>query len=153
MVQALGLNHGGLYAHFKSRDGLVEATLRHVVQHLDSSTGTPDDEAPLQRFIDSYLSSSHRVNPDTGCPRLTISAELGKRGELIVVTDEVECNRVVLREAGLGVEDAAEQSVLLLSAMVDVLLLSRSVKDAALSDHLLKTTKRQLTEQEQHTGA
>ncbi|WP_256674381.1 hypothetical protein [Pseudomonas tumuqii] len=53
----------------------------------------------------------------------------------------------------MGIEAAAEQSVLLLSAMVDALLPSRSVKVAELSDHLLKTTKRLLTEQAQHTGA
>lgn len=57
------------------------------------------------------------------------------------------------RLPGVGIEAAAEQSVLLLSAMVDALLPSRSVKVAELSDHLLKTTKRLLTEQAQHTGA
>ena len=52
-------------------------------------------------------------------------------------------------EENLAGEDAAEQSVLLLSAMVGALLLSRSVKDPELSDRLLKTTRRLLIEQAQ----
>lgn len=121
----------------------METALHHVAQHLESRTETPDDEAPLQPFI----------TLPTLAPAADHLAELGKRGEPSVVTDEMVCNRLALKEAGLGIEAAAEQSVLLLSAMVDALLPSRSVKVAELSDHLLKTTKRLLTEQAQHTGA
>ena len=52
-------------------------------------------------------------------------------------------------EDNLGGDDAAEQSVLLLSSLVGALLLSRSVKDPELSDRLLKTTCRLLIEQAQ----
>lgn len=46
-------------------------------------------------------------------------------------------NRLALIEAGLQGEDAAQQSMLILSAPVGALMLSRSVCDCELSDRLL----------------
>ena len=151
LMKALGLTHGGFYAHFKSKDDLVETALRHAVEELAGSTEAPakNAEKPLPRFIASYLSSAHRANPGAGCPLPTMSAELGQRGEASEITDELIRNRLAMIEENLGTEDAGEQSVLLLSAMVGALLLSRSVKDPELSDRLLKTTRRLLIEQAQ----
>ena len=97
--------------------------------------------------ISGYLSSAHRANPGDGCPLPTMSAELGQRGAPSPVTDELIRDRLQAIEAGLSVEHADEQSVLILSAMVGALLLSRSVSDPELSDRLLKTTRRLLIEQ------
>lgn len=147
-MKALGLTHGGFYAHFKSKDELVEKALQHAVQVLEENSPQMfAGEAPLQGFISGYLSSVHRANPGTGCPLPTISAELGQRGEASETTDELVRTRLAMIEQNLPGEDAAEQSVLMLSAMVGALLLSRSVKDPQLSDRLLKTTRAQLLEQ------
>ena len=151
LMKALGLTHGGFYAHFKSKDDLVENALRHAVEELSRSTEAlaRDAEAPLPRFIASYLSSAHRANPGSGCPLPTMSAELGQRGEASETTDALVRDRLDLIENNLDGDDAAERSVLLLSTMVGALLLSRSVKDPELSDRLLKTTRRLLIEQVQ----
>ena len=34
LMKALGLTHGGFYAHFKSKDDLVEKALRHAFDNL-----------------------------------------------------------------------------------------------------------------------
>lgn len=151
LMKALGLTHGGFYAHFKSKDDLVETALRHAAEELTATSEAlaKDAEEPLTRFIASYLSSAHRANPGAGCPLPTMSAELGQRGEASEITDALIRDRLALIEENLPGDDAAEQSVLLLSAMVGALLLSRSVKDPELSDRLLKTTRRRLIEQVQ----
>lgn len=151
LMKALGLTHGGFYAHFKSKDDLVETALQHAVQELASSTEAlkKDSEAPLPSFIANYLSSAHRANPGAGCPLPTMSAELGQRGEPSATTDAMVRNRLALIENNLPGDDAKDESVLVLSAMVGALLLSRSVKDPELSDRLLKTTRRLLIEQAQ----
>ncbi|ATH80933.1 TetR family transcriptional regulator [Ectopseudomonas mendocina] len=151
LMKALGLTHGGFYAHFKSKDDLVETALRHAAEELTATSEAlaKDAEEPLTRFIASYLSSAHRANPGAGCPLPTMSAELGQRGEASEITDALIRDRLALIEESLPGDDAAEQSVLLLSAMVGALLLSRSVKDPELSDRLLKTTRRRLIEQAQ----
>lgn len=148
LMKALGLTHGGFYAHFKSKDELVETALQHAVQTLENSTAEAlqDAESPLPLFIRRYLSDQHRANPGAGCPLPTMSAELGQRGEPNATTDAMVLNRLALIENSLPGDDAKEQSVLMLSAMVGALLLSRSVKSTELSDRLLHTTRAQLLE-------
>lgn len=148
LMKTLGLTHGGFYAHFKSKDELVETALRHSVEKLRASTKEiADGEKPLATLISRYLSSGHRENPGEGCPLPTMSAELGQRGEPSPITDETIRSRLAAIEAGLSGDGADDQSVLVLSAMVGALLLSRSVSDPELSDRLLKTTRRLLIEQ------
>ena len=148
LMKSLGLTHGGFYAHFKSKDELVETALRHSADKLTAVTNEmTNSDKPLTCLISGYLSSAHRANPGDGCPLPTMSAELGQRGAPSPVTDELIRDRLQTIEAGLSVEHADEQSVLILSAMVGALLLSRSVRDPELSDRLLKTTRRLLIEQ------
>ncbi|MNF49104.1 HTH-type transcriptional regulator AcrR [compost metagenome] len=148
LMKTLGLTHGGFYAHFKSKDELVETALRHSAEKLTAvTTEMANSDKPLTSLISGYLSSAHRANPGDGCPLPTMSAELGQRGAPSPVTDELIRDRLKAIEAGLSVEHADEQSVLILSAMVGALLLSRSVSDPELSDRLLKTTRRLLIEQ------
>jgi AcrR family transcriptional regulator len=148
LMKALGLTHGGFYAHFKSKDELVETALRSTAEQLKESTAEIFAGAdPLPHFIARYLSTSHRGNPEEGCPLPTVSAELGQRGQPSPITDEVVSERLSMIEACLDGEHAAERSMLMLSAMVGALLLSRSVSDPQLSDRLLETTRRLLIEQ------
>lgn len=37
LMKALGLTHGGFYAHFKSKDDLVETALRHARRNSTKS--------------------------------------------------------------------------------------------------------------------
>lgn len=148
LMKALGLTHGGFYAHFKSKDELVEIALQHAAEQLQSSAEESlASETPLPTFIARYLSTAHRASPGAGCPLPTMSAELGQRGQPSALTDQVIRDRLARIEANLPAGTAAGQSVLILSAMVGALLLSRSVQDPELSDRLLKTTRQLLIEQ------
>lgn len=154
LMKSLGLTHGGFYAHFKSKDALVETALRHIADQLDASTAELNHSAaPLRGLIAAYLSSRHRAEPGAGCPLPTMSAELGQRGEPSAITDDIVRNRLATIEAGLPADEAGDQAVLTLSAMVGALLLSRSVKDPELSDRILKTTRARLISQLEGTTA
>ena len=64
LMKALGLTHGGFYAHFKSKDDLVETALRHAAAQLDEITAPlAEAERPLALLIEQYLSPRHRDNP------------------------------------------------------------------------------------------
>jgi TetR/AcrR family transcriptional repressor of nem operon len=148
LMKTLGLTHGGFYAHFKSKDELVETALRHSAEKISVATNEMTDcDKPLAGLISGYLSSAHRVHPGEGCPLPTMCAELGQRGTPSPTTDELVRARLNTIAAGLDTEQADEQSVLILSAMVGALLLSRSVSDPELADRVLKTTRRLLIEQ------
>ncbi|AYC33143.1 TetR/AcrR family transcriptional regulator [Pseudomonas cavernae] len=142
LMKALGLTHGGFYAHFKSKDDLVQQALRAAADKLDEACAeTFAQDKPLQQFIDNYLSGAHRANPGAGCPLPTMAAELGQRGQPSPITDEVVRNRLGMIEGALPGPQADEQSVVILSALVGALLLSRSVEDSQLSDQVLHSTQ------------
>jgi AcrR family transcriptional regulator len=150
-MKALGLTHGGFYAHFKSKDDLVEKSLRQAVDtlatHCDGLFGQADE--PLAGFIDHYLSAAHRASPAQGCPLPTMSAELGQRGQASAITDEVINNRLRAIEKGLPDTQAqiSELSTVMLSALVGAIVLSRSALDPALSDRILDDTREWLKQQ------
>ncbi|MGQ7275752.1 TetR/AcrR family transcriptional regulator [Marinobacter sp. V034] len=147
LMKALGLTHGGFYAHFKSKGELVESALRRAADQLkDASARAFESDRPLKAFITGYLSSSHRNEPGEGCPLPTMSAELGQRGESSATTDQLILNRLAAIENNMVGDASKDESVLLLSAAVGALVLSRSAHDPELSDRLLKTTRRLLIE-------
>ncbi|WBI28158.1 TetR/AcrR family transcriptional regulator [Pseudomonas aeruginosa] len=148
LMKALGLTHGGFYAHFKSKDDLVETALRHAAAQLDEITAPlAEEERPLALLIEQYLSPRHRDNPGAGCPLPTLSAELGQRGTPSPTTDSIVRKRLAMIEAALEGEDAGERAVLLLASLVGALQLSRSVQDEALSQRILEATRKKLLEQ------
>ncbi len=148
LMKALGLTHGGFYAHFKSKDDLVEQALRAAAAKLSEvSTEVFAGDNPLPRFIEGYLSAAHRANPGQGCPLPTLSSELGQRGQASSTTDEVVRERLAMIESALPGPDASEQSIAMLSSLVGALMLSRSVADPALSDRILETVRAQLIRQ------
>ncbi|MDY0835417.1 TetR/AcrR family transcriptional regulator [Pseudomonas sp. SED1] len=138
LMKALNLTHGGFYAHFKSKDELVEKALQAAAAELDAHCEKLfSQERPLEAFIDSYLSEWHQTSPDQGCPLTTMSSEMGLRGQHSRTTDEVLNARLKQVEAALGSPNAGQQSLVLMSTLVGALVLSRSVESAELATRIL----------------
>jgi len=149
LMKALGLTHGGFYAHFKSKDELVETALRDATAQLREHCETTfAAQRPLASFIESYLSVAHRDGAERGCPLPTMAAELGQRGTPSAIADEAIGAHLKRIAQSLGGGDGADQqSVMMLSSMVGALLLSRSVQDPALSERILNTARDALVSQ------
>ncbi len=149
LMKALGLTHGGFYAHFKSKDDLVEKALRCAVDQLnDSRSRALAEDASTAAFIDMYLSAEHRTRPENGCPLPTMSAELGQRGQPSETTDELIERMLTTLEAGMPVEqDNSDKCVMIMSGLVGALVLARSAKNPALAERILQTTRDQLKQQ------
>ncbi|MFS2020544.1 TetR/AcrR family transcriptional regulator, partial [Massilia sp. CT11-108] len=86
LMKALGLTHGGFYAHFESKDALVQASLEAAVQQT-LERWLPSADAAPRAVIDHYLSAEHRDEPGEGCPLPTLAAELGLRGQPSATAD------------------------------------------------------------------
>lgn len=141
LMRALGLTHGGFYAHFRSKSDLVERALQEAAGELDRHC---DDifsrSEALPEFIDSYLSEWHRSTPEQGCPLTTMSCELGQRGVPSPITDSVINTRLGQISETLGPENTTE-SVVILATLVGALILSRSAKDQELALNILDKTR------------
>ena len=142
LMKALGLTHGGFYSHFKSKDELVEKALQAAGAEVDVVCAQLfASERPLETFIDTYLSQWHQTSPHEGCPLPTMSSELGLRGQPSPTSDAVLKARLQQIENTLEGEDAADQSIFIMSALVGALLLSRSVQCPELAQRVLDVTR------------
>jgi AcrR family transcriptional regulator len=145
LMKALGLTHGGFYAHFASKQALVETALQSATVEMDEVIAqVAAAPAPVEALIDRYLSETHRDHPEQGCPLPTIAAELGQRGEPSETVDSAILRRLAMIAEHLPGDDAGARASVVLSTLVGALVLSRSVQDPALSQKILDDTKRLL---------
>jgi len=158
LMKALGLTHGGFYAHFESKDALVQASLEAAAeQTLErwQASGASEPAAgeiaandpastPLRTIIDWYLSTQHRDEPEEGCPLPTLAAELGLRGQPSKTADTMVAHLTAqLADSRLAV-GAGHEGIVALAAMVGALTLARAVSDRDASDRILAAVREAL---------
>lgn len=152
LMKALGLTHGGFYAHFESKDALVQASLEaaaeQTLERWQAPLAAPTDAVPaptgdasVRAVIDDYLSAHHRDEPGEGCPLPTLAAELGVRGQPSATADAMIEHMTALLadcrlEAGPG-----DGGIVALAAMVGALTLARAVSDRTASDDILAAVR------------
>ena len=82
VMQAAGLTHGGFYRHFKSKDDLVAAAFRTVVDGVLAAMEPADGgnaKAEARRdYIESYLSLCHVDGRGGGCPLAALAGDLNR---------------------------------------------------------------------------
>lgn len=148
LMKALNLTHGGFYAHFKSKDELVETALQAAAADLDVHCDMLfSQQHPLHAFIDSYLSEWHLTSPDQGCPLPTMSAELGLREQPSTTTDEVLCARLKQIETALRNGRGDEESLVMMATLVGALVLARGVESAELATRIMDVVRGSLKAQ------
>ncbi|NWE19155.1 TetR/AcrR family transcriptional regulator [Pseudomonas sp. P7548] len=142
LMKALNLTHGGFYAHFKSKDELVEKALQAAAAELDSHCDRLfSQERPLEAFIDSYLSEWHLTSPAEGCPLPTMSSELGLRGQHSSTTDAVLGARLKQIETALGDDRGDERALVMMSTLVGALVLARSVESPEMTKRIMDVVR------------
>ena len=83
VMSKVGLQKGGFYRHFESKDDLfveavaraLEETGRSMEEHAKSA---PEGDA-LRAIIDRYLSVGHANSPGSGCVRAALGAEIARK--------------------------------------------------------------------------
>ena len=141
LMKALGLTHGGFYAHFDSKDALVQAALEAAATLALDKWRAAGDPAGLRALIDDYLSAQHRNQPGEGCVLPTLAAELGKRGTPSPTTDTLAAS---LAEALAPVSVKAEgqdAGIVALITMVGAVTLARAMADADASERILAAAR------------
>jgi len=142
LMKALNLTHGGFYAHFKSKDELVEKALQAAAAELDAHCDRLfSQERPLEAFIDSYLSEWHLTSPAEGCPLPTMSSELGLRGQHSATTDAVLNARLKQIETALGDDRGDERALVMMSTLVGALVLARSVESPEMTTRIMDVVR------------
>jgi TetR/AcrR family transcriptional repressor of nem operon len=149
LMAEAGLTHGGFYAHFPSKDALIEAACRHgieaTVETLDFRARTAPPGDALRAIVRTYLSRSHRDDPARGCVMPSLAGEIARRGPAAraAFTDQLRRLAEVIARHLPGDEAAERQrrALAIASMMVGAIALARSVDDPALSDTILESAR------------
>jgi TetR/AcrR family transcriptional repressor of nem operon len=147
LMRSAGLTHGGFYKHFESKDQLVaEASAEAVETIIEFITNADARGTPAAT---SYLATSHRDNPSTGCPLAAIGSELGRSDEKTRAAATEGYLKLVKIMAGqfgkLSPDVARRRALVAVSTMIGALTMSRMVTDPELSAEILKEAEQSLS--------
>ena len=80
IMRRAGLTHGGFYAHFDSKDDLLEASVAQASVETSAFLASSAEKAanPLVAAATAYLSPEHLAHPEFGCPIAAIGPELAR---------------------------------------------------------------------------
>jgi TetR/AcrR family transcriptional regulator, transcriptional repressor for nem operon len=149
VMRGAGLTVGGFYAHFASKEALIDEVLERAAGAMSERLFARLDEKPPSAragiVLRRYLSAAHRDATETGCPLPAVVGEVGttasEHGDAIArqigaMARELERHLPVApgipgRHVALG----------LIALMVGGLSLSRALRGTPLSDEVLKACR------------
>jgi TetR/AcrR family transcriptional repressor of nem operon len=151
VMAGAGLTVGGFYAHFASKEALVDETLRRTASELRHSLFRDLDTKPLADralvVLKRYLSPLHRDRSETGCPFPAVVGEVGTAApqhrailgeQVAAMIAGVEEQLATAPPPGLTRRHLA---VALVALMYGGLSLARALKGSPLSDEVIKACR------------
>ena len=145
VMKEAGVTVGGFYKHFGSRDELVVEALATAFQDLDVWEERTED---IERALQNYLTEAHRDAPGTGCAMGALLGDMtrGSKSARALYTERVK--RSLAFTSGLlpsgPRSDKRGRALLILSALLGAINLSRAVSDPDLSREILSGVREQL---------
>ena len=144
VMKEAGVTVGGFYKHFGSRDELVVEALATAFKDLDVwEERTPD----MAHLLQNYLTEAHRDAPGTGCPMGALLGDItrGSKSARALYTERVK-GSLGFFSALLPSSrpDKRGRALLILSALLGALNLSRAVSDPNLSREILDGVRDEL---------
>jgi len=146
LMKAAGLTRGGFYKHFRSKADLLREV---TTASIDLSTGTMKASADKRRgqkglnaAVASYLTLDHRDRPRDGCPLAAMGVELARAdAKTRAAATEGFLNYVEVLASycdSLPPDQAKKRAIAAAATMIGALTMARVVKDAKLSESILK---------------
>jgi TetR/AcrR family transcriptional repressor of nem operon len=149
VMQGAGLTVGGFYAHFGSKEDLVDEALRQTAAQMRERLFTGLDAKPeadrAEVVLKRYLSAAHRDDTARGCPLPAVVGEIGTTAPEHAGTlgDQVRSMADGLiphlpERAGIAPRHLA---LGLVAAMYGGLTIARATRGSELSDEVLRACR------------
>jgi len=146
IMKEAGMTVGGFYKHFESRDELVVEAIAAACQQMEDSVLT--HQPTLKKSIQTYLSEAHRDEITSGCPLSALVNDAARSTDeaRAVYAERLEASLALLEsQMPEGTEgNRRAKAMLIYSAYVGALGLSRAVPDAKLSRQILNSVASEL---------
>src|ERR1700674_1269961 len=138
VMKEAGVTVGGFYKHFGSRDELVVEALATAFKDLDVwEEHTPD----MTHGLRNYLTEAHRDAPGTGCAMGALLGDMTRGSKSARVLYTTRLKRTLAFSSALLPSsqggDKRGRALLILSALLGAINLSRAVSDPNLSREIL----------------
>src|SRR6201994_1959050 len=139
VMKEAGVTVGGFYKHFDSRDELVVEALATAFKDLDVwEEHTPD----MAHLLQNYLTEAHRDAPGTGCAMGALLGDItrGSKSARALYTERVKRSLPFFSALFPSSQrpDKRGRALLILSALLGAINLSRAVSDPNLSREILQ---------------
>jgi TetR/AcrR family transcriptional repressor of nem operon len=152
LMSEAGLSHGGFYRHFDSKDQLVaeacEAGLTTMIGELEEAANGSEGKDGFRAIVEAYVSSTHRDQPEHGCPLAGLGSELARADEQARAAASRgfdELVELLAKRIGRRQREAARsEAVFALSAMIGAITMSRIITDPDASLSILQDVRRHL---------
>ena len=146
LMKESGLTHGGFYAHFESRDALIDEAFAHAMEGVARRWRRRADNAPegkgLDAIVNAYLTVQHRDDVGNGCLLPALGAEIAradsKTRKAFTACLEDMVDVVAGEIQGLPPKAARQRGMAIVAVMMGSLLLSRATGNSELSSDLLE---------------
>jgi len=150
LMKRVGLTHGGFYAHFASREDLVQAVIAEMfadsARRFADITSINDPAERLNQLIDSYLSEQHCNTPGEGCPMPALVSEMAhlpvEARTLFSQQREAMRQRLALTLHELNHPHADDAATTMLAEMVGAVAMARACPDDEEARTMLASSRR-----------
>ena len=149
VMKGAGLTVGGFYAHFASKESLVDEIIRRTAAHtrarLFVNLEEKDEKDRARLVLERYLSAAHRDECEEGCPFPAIVGEVatGAPEHREVMAEQISAFSSELGSL-LPSAEAPERRHLalgLFAFMYGGLALARALRGTPLSDEVLRACR------------
>ncbi len=153
IMKEAGLTHGGFYAHFESREGmLAEAADRagaDTVAFLTRVAAEAPPEKALAAMLRTYLSKEHVESAETGCAVAALGSEMPRQAPKVrrAATRRIKemIDLVARQSPDWGQPGAHDRALVTVATAVGALVLARAVDDPRLSHAVRQAALNHLT--------
>ena len=150
IMKGAGLTAGGFYAHFGSKEELIDEVLQRAATGLRERLFGRLDEKPAadraEVVLKRYLSAAHRDNTESGCPLPAVVGEVGTtatehREVLGAQIDAMASELAVHLPVSEGGPSRRYIALALVALMCGGLSISRALRGTELSEEMLKACR------------
>ena len=145
LMKEAGLTHGGFYAHFASRDALIDEAFVHPMDIAVRRWRKRADNAPkgkaLAAIVTGYLTAQHRDDVGNGCALPALGAEVSrtspKTRKAIAARIEQMVDTIAETMPAQTPKAARREAMGALATMMGTLILARMAGTGEFSDEVL----------------
>jgi TetR/AcrR family transcriptional repressor of nem operon len=145
LMKEAGLTHGGFYAHFASREALIDEAFIHAMEQTAKRWRKRAELAPegkeLASIVNGYLTAQHRDDVGNGCALPSLGAEVLranlKTRKAVAAKLEEMIDTISEQMPAQTTKAARREAVAALATMMGTLLLARMAGAGEFSEEIL----------------